>query len=129
MSHHNWENFDPTLDRQLYVQRLLQDYRRTPTTAGRVRPADRRLAEHLYNQRVPLARIQAAFALAAARRIFRDFNAPPLPPIQSLHYFLPVIDEIRCQPLDPDYLAYVNWKVDNADQLLAEARELLNRPT
>jgi hypothetical protein len=128
MSQQRWGVFDPTLDRQHYVRRVLDEYRRAPTTAGRVRPADRHLAERLYDQRVPLDVVLAAFSMAVARRLFRDFQAPPLPSIQSLHYFLPVIDEIRSsRSIDPDYLDYVAWKVDNADQLLAEARELLNR--
>jgi hypothetical protein len=118
-------SFDSTLDRTTYVRRVLDSYRRTPTTAGRVRPADRRLAGQLYDRRVPLDAIQAAFHLAAARRIFRDFHAPPLAPIQSLHYFLPVLDEIRHQPIDPEYLEYLAWKVDNADAELQRMREII----
>ena len=125
MSQPGWV-FDPTLDRHTYIRQLLSSYRSTPTTAGGVRPADRRLAERLYQQRVPLEMIQAAFYLAAGRRIFRDFDAPPLAPIQSLHYFLPVIDEIRHHhDIDPDYIRFVAWKVDNAERLLAEAREII----
>lgn len=120
--------FDPTLDRATYVRRLLDSYRRTPTTAGRVRAADRRLARQLYDRRVPLDAVQAAFHLAAARRIFRDFQAPPLAPIQSLHYFLPVLDEIRRSPIDPEYLEYLAWKVQNADAELQRMREIIAGP-
>lgn len=117
--------FDPAIERATYVQHLLDSYRRTPTTAGRVRPADRRLASQLYDRRVPLEAVQAAFHLAAARRIFRDFQAPPLAPIQSLHYFLPVLDEIRRRPINPEYLEYLTWKVQNADAELQRMREII----
>jgi hypothetical protein len=103
--------FDPDLGPEQYVQRLLDAYRQTPTTAGRVRPADRRLAVELFESRVPLSMVQAAFSLAAARRIFRDPQALPLSPIQSLHYFLPILDEIRSEPIDPWYIRYIEEKL------------------
>jgi hypothetical protein len=121
--------FDPAIERATYVRHLLDSYRRTPTTAGRVRPADRRLAGQLYDRRVPLEAVQAAFHLAAARRIFRDFQAPPLAPIQSLHYFLPVLDEVCNRSIDPEYLDYLAWKVQNADAELRRMRETIAGPS
>ena len=103
--------FDTDLGREQYVQRLLDAYRQTPTTAGRVRPADRRLAVQLFERGVPLAMVQAAFSLAACRRTFREPDAAPLHPIRSLHYFLPVLDEIRSEPIDPEYIRYIEWKL------------------
>jgi len=103
--------FDPDLDCQQYVQRMLHSYRQTPTTAGKVRPADRRLAVQLFQRGVPLSMVQAAFSLAASRRIFRDPEDTPLSPIRSLHYFLPVLNEIRCEPIGPDYIRYIEWKL------------------
>ncbi len=103
--------FDPDLDCQQYVQQVLHSYCQTPTTAGKVRPADRRLAIDLFNRGVPLSMVQAAFSLAASRRVSRDPQAGPLHPIQSLHYFLPVLDEIRCEPIDPEYIRYIEWKL------------------
>ncbi|MCP4967716.1 MAG: hypothetical protein GY926_21090 [bacterium] len=103
--------FDPDLRAEQYVQQLLDAYRQTPTTAGRVRPADRRLALQLFDRSVPLSMIKAAFSLAASRRILRDPEAAPLHPIRSLHYFLPVLDEIRYEPIGPDYIRYIEWKL------------------
>ncbi len=97
--HTGWV-FDPDLDCQQYVQRVLNSYRQTPTTAGKVRPADRRLAIELFESGVPLSMVQAAFSLAASRRIFRDPEAAPLHPIRSLHYFLPVLD-VNARPGPP----------------------------
>ncbi len=110
LAHLGWV-FDPDLGSEQYVHRLLDAYRQTPTTAGRVHPADRRLAVQLFEHGVPLAMLQAAFSLAAARRIFRDPDATPLHPIRSLHYFLPVLDEIRSEPVDSEYIRYIEWKL------------------
>ena len=122
-----WWRFDPTLDRRQYVQRVLDGYLRTPTCGGKVRREDRRLAHRLFDQRVPLRLVQAAFYLAAMRRLYRPFEAEPLVPIRSLHYFLPVLDEIRQQNIDPDYIGFAQWKVRNADQELDRIRRLLSK--
>ena len=95
---------------------MLEGYRQTRTTAGIVRAADRRLAIQLYRQGVPIALVEAAFALAAVRRIFRDSQRPPLQPIRSLHYFLPVIEEIYTNQIDPEYIKYQKWKLDHLEQ-------------
>ncbi len=110
LAHLGWA-FDPDLGSQQYVQRLLDAYRRTPTTAGQVRTADRQLAVQLFERRVPLSMVQAAFSLAAFRRIFRDPDAASLHPIRSLHYFLPILNEIRSEPIAADYIRYIEWKL------------------
>ena len=120
-----WWRFDRALDRRQYVERVLEAYRRTPTCAGRVRREDQRLAHRLYDQRIPLCLVEAAFSLAAMRRLYRPFEAEPLVPVRSLHYFLPVLDEIRQQAMDPGYIAYAHWKVRNAEQELARIRRTL----
>ena len=119
---------DP-LTRHQYVQRLLRAYCDTPGTLGRVRLEDRQLAGQLYQRGVPLATLETAFALAAARRGFRPFDAPPLNPIRSLHYFMPVLDEILAQPLPEGYLVYLEAKIEQLrrDPELNELRELIER--
>ena len=94
-----------------YVQRVLDLYRDTPGTAGRVRPADRRLANTLYQRRIPISTIRAALLLAVARRTFRSLDAEPLQTIRSLHYFQHVIQELLDEPLPDDYLDYLCWKL------------------
>lgn len=100
------------MDRDRYVRAVLDRYRRTPGTVGRARSEDRRLAAALYDRGVSLAQIDAALLLAAVRRTFRPKDAPPLNPIRSLHYVLPLLDEICLHPPDPDYLRYLQWKLD-----------------
>ena len=94
-----------------YVQRVLELYRDTPGTSGRVRTADRRLANTFYQRKIPLSIIRAALLLTVSRRTFRSLDAEPLPTIQSLHYFQHVIQELLDKPLPDGYLDYLCWKL------------------
>lgn len=78
--------------------------------AGCVRRADRRLASQLYDRRVSLTLADAAFSLAAVRRICADPLKPPAP-IRSLHYFEGVVAELLADPPDPRYVLYLKWKL------------------
>ena len=98
-------------DRDLYVRRVLDQYRHLPGTLGQVRRTDRRLAEQLHGRGVPLSLVEAAFALATCRRLLRSADAEPLEPVRTLHYFLAVIQELHVQPPDPDYLRYLQGKL------------------
>jgi len=51
--------------------------------------------------------VEAAFLLATARRIDRPPDADPLNPILSLHYFLPVIEELLQRPPSAAYLRHL----------------------
>lgn len=103
--------FDTTVGQEEYIQQVLQSYRDTPTTAGHIRPADRQLARRLFQRGVPLALVQAALSLAAMRRLCRHPKAPRLNPIRSLHYFLPVLEELVADPPDPRYIDFLNVKL------------------
>jgi hypothetical protein len=61
------------------------------------------------NCRLPL--IENAFLLATARRFLRDPAYPPLNPIRSVHYFLPIIEELLDQPPPPAYFDYLRTKL------------------
>jgi hypothetical protein len=95
------ETPDPKAARSAYVGEVLKAYVATPGVLGRVRRADRELAGRLYDQRVPLYAIRNAFLVAAARRLRNNAFATPLPPIRSLHYFLPVLRELQDRPPGP----------------------------
>lgn len=92
-----------------YVADLLALYRALPSTTPRTGPADRRLARKLHTRHVPLDVVRAALLLGAARRII-GASAPP-PPVRSLAYFLPVIEELLARPLDSIYLAYLERRL------------------
>jgi hypothetical protein len=98
-------------DREKYIKQVLELYRDTPGTLGRVRREDRLLAADLHDRGITLSTIEAAFIVAATRRCFRPPDVHLLAPIRSMHYFLPVIDEILANPLDAAYIAYLKSKI------------------
>jgi hypothetical protein len=100
-----------SLNRENYIKRVLELYRCTPGTLGRVRREDWLLAADLHERGVTLSTLEVAFILAAARRCFRPSDARPLAPIRSIHYFMPVIEEILANPPDAAYIAYLKSKI------------------
>ena len=98
-------------DARLYVETVLDLYLALPETPTRVSRFDRNLALQLFQRAVPRSTIEAAFLLASARRLCRPADAPPLGSIRSLHYFVPVIEEIIHQPLPAGYVHYLRHKL------------------
>lgn len=94
-----------------YPRHVLACYLALPDTPRRASRADRLLAGQLQARPIPLAAVETALCLATARRLARDPARPPLGPIRSLHYFLPVIEEILANPLHPDYGRYCFNKI------------------
>ena len=99
-----------------HTRQVLEAYRKTPGTMGTVRRADRMLAAQLYQRGVAVTVIENAFVLAAARRLIRPADAPPLGTIRSLAYFLPVIDEVIDMRVSPDYFHYLRYKLERIAQ-------------
>ena len=99
-------------DDRLYIETVLKLYLSLPGTPSRTSRYDRELATEFCERKVPLETIEAAFLLASARRLFRDLAFAPLQPIRSLHYFLPVIEEVSAGPLSPDYVKYLRLKLE-----------------
>ena len=97
------------MDSAEYVQRVLDAYRATPGTC--VRKPDRAFALALHARRVPLAAVENAFVLAAARRLARPPDAPPLSIIRSLAYFGPVIDEVLHSSVGQAYYDYLRQRL------------------
>ena len=99
------------IGREEYVQAVLTAYRQTPGTAGAARRPDRLLAAQLHARGVPLHAIENALVLAAARRMMRPVEAPPLGTIRSLAYLSPVIEEVLELRISPDYFQYLRSKI------------------
>lgn len=95
----------------LYADTLLALYLARPDTPDRASRYDRSLALRFHAQGIALQTIENAFLLTSARRILRDPSYPKLAPIRSLHYFLPVIQEILDSPPSPDYFIYLHRKL------------------
>jgi hypothetical protein len=102
---------DNDLSQEEYIRQVLAAYRKTPGTMGTVRRADRLLAAQLYQHGLSVKVIENAFVLAAARRLIRPADAPPLGTIRSLAYFLPVIEEVLELRVSPDYFAYLRHRL------------------
>jgi len=74
----------------------------------------------LYARQIKLATVESALLLASLRRLGRPADWPPLPPIRSLAYFLPVIQELLENPTPDNYREYLKEKV----QLLSKRRQI-----
>jgi hypothetical protein len=98
--------------REEYIRQVLEAYRKTPGTAGTVRRPDRMLAAQLYHRGVAVSVIENALVLAAARRLARPADAPPLGTIRSLAYFLAVIEEVIEMRVSPEYFQYVRRQLE-----------------
>jgi hypothetical protein len=109
-----------------YVDKVLELYCNTPSTIGRVRREDRQLARDLYHRGVTLRIIEQSMVLAAARRSFRAPDAPVLSPIRSLHYFIPVIEEVSGNPPSNEYINYLKMKL--AKILIASIAAAASKP-
>jgi hypothetical protein len=94
-----------------YVRRVLDAYRSTPGTCGVVRQPDRAFALQLFTRGVPLGAVENAFVLAAARRLMRPADAPPLGVIRSLAYFAPVIDEVLGLDVSEAYFQHIRQRL------------------
>ena len=63
---------------------------------------------------MPLEAVENALVLAAARRLMRPADAPPLGTIRSLAYFSPVIEEVLQMKVSPEYFRYLRHKIQRA---------------
>jgi len=97
--------------KQMYIRQVLQSDPPTPAAPWSRSRASKRLAAQLYDRGIPLTTVHSAMLLVAARRAFRPTDALPLPPIRTLYYFLPEIEQLTAHPLDPDYIQYLRYKL------------------
>ena len=100
-----------TLDLGTYSRRVLDLYSRLPDTPPHPRRADRQLVVQLHARSVAPDVIESALLLATARRLCRPPHTPPLPPVRSLAYYLPILDELLHHPLPSGYTDYLRSKV------------------
>jgi len=95
------------MNKKEYVSRILQLYLALPETPNRVNRLDYRLAEELNEKGIAEEHVEAAMLMATARRLARNPKASPLGPIRSLHYFLPVLNEVTKNGIPEGYLQYL----------------------
>lgn len=97
----------------IYVAAVVTAYVDLPDTPVRARAQDLSCARRFHDDGVPLPVVESALLLASLRRLARPIDAAPLPPIRSLAYFRPVIDELLNQPLPGGYFDYLRLKLQN----------------
>ena len=98
----------PNSDRRQYVQAVIHAYIALPHTPAHARRSDRDLAAQFFDWDIPFPVVRVALLLATARRLVRH---SALPPIRSLHYFMPVIEELRHNLPSPSYVQYLEMKI------------------
>lgn len=112
----------PESDPTAYVAAVLLLYVELPDTPLRASMQDQWQARRLHERGISLRLVETALLLASLRRLVRPADVPPLPPVRSLAYFLPVIDELLSHPLPDNYLEYLRLKLGRvAEQRTAPA--------
>ena len=94
-----------------YVDSVISMYLNLPDTPIKPSFNDRFIASTFFAQNIPINTIQAALLLASLRRCCRQDDLPPLAPVRSLAYFIPVVDELAAVPLPDDYILYLRAKL------------------
>ena len=94
-----------------YVAEVLKLYLELPETPRKANTNDKITAAGLYERGIQMTTVESAFLLASVRRLGRSPDLPPLSPIRSLAYFLPVVQEILEKQVNDDYLQYLRLKV------------------
>ncbi len=98
-------------DRTEYTRSVIRMYLSLPETPQRAARSDWIFANHLFDRKIDLETVKNALLLATFRRLGRNPEMPPLSLIHSLHYFLPVIEELLQQPLPMGYSEYLGKKI------------------
>ncbi len=99
-----------------YMTAVILLYTELPETPLSASIQDQRLARRLHERGIPLKLVEAAMLLASLRRLIRPADLPPLPPIRSLAYFQPVIEELLVHPVPDNYLEYLRLKLTRVEQ-------------
>lgn len=102
---------NPTENLAEYADAVMKLYLQLPETPSKPNANDRQTAERLRARRVDLKAVESALLLGTIRRLSRAPGMPPLSPIRSLAYFLPVVEEILFNPVPDDYVDYLRTKV------------------
>jgi hypothetical protein len=115
----------PERNAESYVRTILRLYQKLPETPTQPSSRDCFCAHQLQQRGVPLGLIESAFLLGSLRRLLRPPDAPPLPPIRSLAYFHPVIEELLHTPIPDSYIEYLRSKIQPFTEKKISSRDSL----
>jgi hypothetical protein len=102
----------PESDPAVFVAAVVMAYVELPETPLSANLQDHRQARRLHDRGIALRIVESALLLGSLRRLIRPADLPPLPPIRSLAYFQPVIDELLVHPMPDSYLEYLRLKLN-----------------
>jgi hypothetical protein len=94
-----------------YVESVRECFEGLGCTSGKFGAAEIETARHMQERGVALALIQDAMLLGACRKYESWLNGAVSDPIRSLHYFEPLVTELREKVLPPGYSTYLRSKV------------------
>jgi len=94
-----------------YIENVVAIYLQLPDTPLKPSYNDRITASGFFIRQIPLPVIETALLLASLRRLSRNDDQPPLPPVRSLAYFAPVVQELEASTLPDGYLQYLRLKL------------------
>jgi len=90
---------------------VITQYLELPDTPLSVSLSDQRQARRWFEAGISLSLVEAALLLGSLRRLMRPPDAPPLPPIRSLAYFRPVVEELLEVAPSDSYRQYLRGKM------------------
>jgi hypothetical protein len=96
-----------------FVDSVISMYLKLPDTPSKPSYYDRLTASRFFAGKIPLTIIEAALLLASLRRFAHSGDLPPLSPIRSLAYLVPVIQELSEMPFPDGYLQYLRSKLSS----------------
>jgi hypothetical protein len=114
----------PGSDPAAFMAAVVLLYIELPETPLSASVQDQRLARRLHDRGIPLQLVESAMLLASLRRLVRPADLPPLPPIRSLAYFQPVIEELLVHPMPDNYLEYLRLKLSRIARQTAPSAEV-----
>jgi hypothetical protein len=109
------------VDSAAYIAAVILSYLDLPDTPFSASPNDHRQARRLFEGGIALQLVESALLLASLRRLIRPAGLPSLPPIRSLAYFQPVIDELLAQSMPDHYVEYLRSKLNRIADKTAPA--------
>ena len=96
---------------QIYIRTVLDLYVQLPGTPRRICHNDRVLAEQWFVRQIPIEIVETALRWGAARRLYGPPNALRLPPVRSIAYFAPVVEELVSESPPQSYIHYLRHKL------------------
>ena len=107
-----------------YVAAIITLYLELPDTPLSASIQDHWQARRLHHRAIPLRLVESALLLGSLRRLVRPADVPPLPPVRSLAYFQPVIEELLIHPMPDTYLEYLKIKLRRFSETKATPAEV-----